>query len=224
MAPYIELKNVSCFTDDGRALFENADLTLESNQKALIIAPIASGKSVLIRLIAGLVKPDVGEVTVLGQDVGKLSAEELNVLRQKMGFVFHDNILISNLKTVENVALPLLYHSRLSYEDAMTKAVDLLGRTGFKGNYWGLPGLLPLYAKKEVAIARALVLKPKIVVCENLWDGLTAEEGAHVSRLLLDYHSSSEDNLLIVTALTDSEAELLKPDRIIRIEGNRIFQ
>ncbi|MBI2412289.1 MAG: ATP-binding cassette domain-containing protein [Deltaproteobacteria bacterium] len=225
MGTLVDIKSVSCYTEAGRPLFEDASLSFSDGERVLIIAPLASGKSVLIRMLAGLSTPDKGTVTVLGEDIAALAKEDLNRLRQRIGFVFHDSVLISNLKVIENVALPLIYHrSSLSYEEAMQGAASLIAETGFRGDLWGLPGMLPLYAKKEIALARALILKPEIVICENLWDGLTDTEKRGLSLLLLKYQESNPGSLLIFTALSDADAPLVRPGRVLRIDGSRIIE
>lgn len=222
MAPLIEIRDVCCYGEDRRIVFDSANLVLNEGEKVLITAPLASGKSLLLRLIAGLSRPDKGAVLIHGIDITKLKLDELNDVRKKMGFVLHDNILISNLKVIENVALPLLYHSPLGYQEAMEKALELLDRAGFRADVWSLPGPLPLYVRKEAAIARALVLEPDIVVCENIWEGLTRSEKEHLSELLLGYHGASTKRLLVITAHGSANAAYIKPDRIIRIEGSRL--
>lgn len=225
MGTIVEIKSISCYTEAGRPLFEDASLSFSSGERVLVIAPVASGKSVLIRMLAGLIKPDKGTVEVFGEDISALARDELNKLRQRIGFVFHDSVLISNLKVIENVALPLMYHrSAISFEEAMQEAARLIEGTGFRGDLWGLPGMLPLYAKKEIALARALVLKPEIVVCENLWDGLTDTEKRSLSLLLIKYQEANPASLLVFTALNEAEASLVRPGRVVRIDGSRITE
>jgi phospholipid/cholesterol/gamma-HCH transport system ATP-binding protein len=223
MPPYIELKGVTFVAGDGRIVFDHADLRLSAGEKVLITGPVASGKSLLVRLVTAQIEPDAGAVELFGAELRGLKPRERNELKKRIGFITQDSVLISNLKVVENVALPLLYHSGLSHEGAMEKAFSLLERSGFSGDPWALPGPLPLYLKREIVAARALALEPDAVVCENPWDGLTEAEKAALSAFLLEYHSTG-NKLLLLTAHNDGDARLIKPDRIIRIEGNRFSQ
>jgi ABC-type transporter Mla maintaining outer membrane lipid asymmetry ATPase subunit MlaF len=218
MPKLVEFKDVG-LKAHGRLVFERACLRLSGHEKVLLTAPVASGKADFVRLLAGLELPDSGVIEVLGVDLSKASQADLSNVRGRMGFIFEENILISNLKVVENVALPLLYHSGLGYGELMEKAEGLLERSGFKGDLWALPGPLPLYAKKEVAVARALALQPKIIVCESMGHGLTDSEKRSIAGLLLDYYESSGDALLIFTADSMEDAGLIRPDRVVRIEG-----
>lgn len=220
----VELINVSSFMESGSAIFEGANLRLKAGERVLITAPVASGKSLFLKLLAGLSRPEKGVVFLFGRDISELDADGLNHARSRMGFVFQENILISNLKVVENVALPMLYHGSMSYEDAMERSFELLDMTGFRGDAWSLPGPLPHYAKKEVALARALALDPDIIVCENIWDFLKDEEKAHVSALLTGYQSRRSGALLIFTANNENDAPYSRPDRVIRIESGSFIE
>lgn len=220
----VELINVSSFMDSGAAIFDSANLRLRAGERVLITAPVASGKSLFLKLLAGLSSPEKGVIFLFGQDIRELGTDGLNQMRSRMGFVFQDNILISNLKVVENVALPILYHSTLEHEEAMKRAFELLEETGFRGDAWSLPGPLPLYAKKEVALARALALDPEILVCENIWDFLKGDEKTHISALLNGYHARKSGALMIFTANNENDAEYSRPDRVIRIESGGFIE
>lgn len=224
MATIIELDKVTCFSEEGRPVFDEADLRLNSGERVLLAAPIASGKSLLVKLIAGLERPVSGRVLLFGQDISELSTDGLNDLRKRMAFIFQENALISNLKAVENVALPLLYHSALSRKESMDRAMQLLDLTGFRADPWTLPGHLPVYAKKEVALARALITEPEALICESFWDWLTEAEKEHLSSLVVRYHRSGPGRLLLFSSVNESDSALLSADRVIKIEANRFAE
>ncbi|MBI1911321.1 MAG: ATP-binding cassette domain-containing protein [Deltaproteobacteria bacterium] len=223
MAQFVEIKELTSYSEDGRAVFENAGLILKGGERVLITAPVASGKSLLLKLLSGIEKPEKGQVLIFGEDTSAIDNEALNRLRSRLGFVFQDNVLISNLKVLENIALPLLYHSNMPYDEVMERALELLDKTGFRGDPWVQPGSLALYSKKEVAVARAMALEPDIIVCESLCEGLTEAEKGQISDLLIKYQENS-NRLLVFTAVNDADAGLLRPDRVIRIEGNRFLE
>ncbi len=224
MPPVIEIDGLTCYAERGRVIFEDAGLVLNAGEKAVITAPLASGKSLLVKILSGIVVPDKGTVRIFGEDIGGLSKDRLNGVRKRMGFVFHDNVLISNLKVIENVALPLLYHTDLPSDEVMERALELLKLTGFAGDIWALPGPLPVYSRKEVSLAKALALDPEVLVCENLSYGLTGEELQNLFDLVIKYQKGRKDSLLLMTALSDAEINLVKPDRAIRIQGNRFVE
>ena len=177
----IELRGITCVSGDGGVVFEDAHLSLYAGERALIAGPPASGKGLLLKLISGLERPLRGEVFLFGKDIHGLKERELNGLRKRMGFVLNDNILISNLKVIENAALPLIYHSGLTYRESMERALELLELAGYRGDPWALPGPLPLYSRKEVCVARALSMEPDIVICESFTEGLTGDEKERLS-------------------------------------------
>lgn len=215
----IELRGITCVSEEGDVMFEDARLSLHSGEKALITGPPASGKGLLIKLMAGLVSPVRGAVLLFGKDIAGLKDDELNGLRKRMGFILADNILISNLKVVENAALPLIYHSGLAYGESMERAMKLLDLVGYRGDPWALPGPLPPYTKKEVCAARAISMEPDIVVCEGFSEGLAGPEKERLATVIAGYHGASPGRLLVLTADDESEAAFFKPDRVVRIEG-----
>jgi len=224
MSSTIELKGVCLYKEDGEVVFDGLDFELSAGEKVLVTGPVASGKGVLVRLLAGTVKPDSGSVIIFGTEAAGLDDEEMNPLRRRMGFVTKGNILISNLKVIENVALPLLYHSELSYDESMERAMELLIESGFTGDPWQLSGPLPPYHKKEVAVARALSMSPDLVVCESISEGLREAEIKCLLELLLKYHADSDERMLLFTAKDDYGAGIMRPDRILRLDGHRLVQ
>lgn len=221
MPALVEFIDVNCCGEDGRVLFGNVSLTLNAGDNLAVAAPMASGKSLLLRLMAGLAKPDKGAVMVFGKDTSLQGAGETRGIRARMGMIFKDTVLISNLKVIENVLLPLLYHSELSYAECMDRARELLGLIGFKGDEWGLPGGLPIYTKKLITVARALAMGPEILLCENLMDGLMDEEKKTAASVILGYLSSGR-RLLVSTTTDESDLALLRPERVIRIQDGRL--
>lgn len=224
MPALVELTNVYAYTGDGRAIFEDVNLSLGSGEKVFLAAPLGSGKSLFLNWLAGMDRPAKGIVRVLGQDISALDADALNGLRRRLGLIIKDNALISNLKVIENCALPLLYHTDMPHDEAMKKARSLLDSTGFAADPWELPGPLPNYARKQIAIARALALDPEIIICENLGDGLTSGERARLFELILGYHAGAGSRLLLVASTDKFDAAFVKPDRVLRIENRRITE
>ncbi len=224
MAVLIELKDVTCFSGDEASFIDGANVKFLSGEKVVVLAPLVSGKGLLIHLVAGLVRPYKGEVYVFGQDITWLDDEAINGIRQKIGFVFPECRLISNLKVIENVALPLLYHSDLTYEECMERALRLLGSAGYRGGVWEQPGHLSPYARKAVATARALAMAPDVVVCEDLTSGLTEPQRSGLAAVTNEYHRTSEGSLLLHITYKESDIDLIRPDRVVRIEGNRLVE
>ncbi len=223
MSVLVEFSGISAYASDGRSLFDGLDLTLLNGEKVLLAAPLASGKSLIIKWMTGLALPDKGTVSVFGTRLAGLSDHALNGIRSRIGVVAHESVLISNLKVVENCALPLQYHLDMPYDDAVDKAMTLLKKAGFTGNPWDMPGNLPMYARKQVVCARALANDPEIVICESLSDGLMPHERDHLFAMLLDYHKAGKGRLCFFTANDLSDEPIIKPDRILKIEQSVII-
>ncbi len=224
MAVLVELKDLTCFSAEQPNFIEGANVKFLSGEKVAILAPLDSIKGLIVKLIAGLVNPYKGEVYVFGQDVAWLDEESLNGLRQKMGFVFPESMLISNLKVIENVSLPLLYHSDLTYDESMERSLRLLGSAGYRGEIWAPPGTLSTYALRAVATARAMAMEPDILICEDLTGGLDAANRAALMAVTTEYHGTRKGSLLLHITYQESDIGLMNPDRVFRIEGNRLVE
>jgi phospholipid/cholesterol/gamma-HCH transport system ATP-binding protein len=224
MAVLIELKDVTSFSGDESSFIDGANVKFLRGEKVVVLGSLASGKGLLIHLVAGLVRPYKGTVYVFGQDITWLDSEAINEIRQKIGFVFPECTLISNLKVIENVALPLLYHSDLAHEECMERALRLLGSAGYRGGVWDQPGHLSPYARKAVAVARALAMDPDIVVCEDLTSGLSEEQRSGLAAVTNEYYETRKGSLLLHITHEESDIDIIRPDRVIRIEGNRFVE
>jgi phospholipid/cholesterol/gamma-HCH transport system ATP-binding protein len=224
MATLIELKDMTCFRGDQHSFIDGANVKFLGGEKVAVLVPSDFARGLITNLIAGLADPDKGEVYVFGQDMAWLDDEALNGLRQKIGFVFPECMLISNLKVIENVALPLLYHSDLTYDECMERSVRLLGSAGYRGEVWVQPGALSLYALRAVATARAMAMEPDILVCEDITGGLGADQRAKIMDVTSEYHGTRKGSLLLHITYQESDIGLINPDRVIRIDGNRFVE
>ena len=224
MAALIELKDMTCFRGDQRSFIEGANVKFLSGEKVAVLVPSDSARGLITNLIAGFVNPYKGKVYVFGQDMAWLDDEARNGLRQNIGFVFPECMLISNLKVIENVSLPLLYHSDLTYDECMERSLRLLGSAGYRGEIWAPPGALSLYALRAVATARAMAMEPDILVCEDITGGLSADQRAKLMDVTSEYHSTRKGSLLLHITYQESDIDLINPDRVVRIDGNRFVE
>ncbi|MEE8185761.1 MAG: ATP-binding cassette domain-containing protein, partial [Thermodesulfobacteriota bacterium] len=122
MTPPIEIKGLFFETEGGITLFEDVNLELRGGEKVAFIGPMSSGKIELFRILSGVAKPKRGDVCLFGQAIGEISRRELDKLRERIGFISLNPNLISNLKVIENVALPILYHTNIPRDDVIEKA------------------------------------------------------------------------------------------------------
>ncbi len=222
MEPVVELRGVTCRSASGKAVFEDADLLLYPGTRVLVTGPVASGYGLLVRLLSGLAQPDEGTVRVFGTPLTGASKDELVQARTRMGVVLGDGALISNLKVIENVALPLMYHTSVASGAALGRAVELLDGVGYSQDKWSLPGPLSAYSQKLVVVARALAMDPPIVIYEGVSAIFSSSEKESIAHALSNYQkAAATERLLLVASSRERDAELIEADRVVRIVDGR---
>jgi phospholipid/cholesterol/gamma-HCH transport system ATP-binding protein len=206
-------------------VFDGVDAKLNAGEKIAIIGPLGSGKSLLMKLMLGLERPERGKVYIFGKDSESLKQQEIYRLRQGIGVVSEKAALISNLKVVENVMLPLQYHTYLRKQEIMERAVSLLRYVGYRGDMWELPGPLIVYTKKSVAMARAMALDPAMMIYDGLVEGLDSIQGQQLLKFADEFHrQNAKDRLSIMMVNDENDLMGMPVDRILRIENRRIVQ
>ncbi len=160
------------------------DLEVRAGEMTLLVGPSGCGKTTLISIIAGLLEPTRGSVSVLGSELGKLSPRRLVAFRAKnIGFVFQQYNLLPTLTAAENVAVPLLI-AGAARRGAVAKARDLLTSVGLGERANSLPSQLSGGQQQRVAIARALIHEPRLLVCDEPTAALDAHSGQMMMELL----------------------------------------
>ncbi|MBI5745615.1 MAG: ATP-binding cassette domain-containing protein [Nitrospirae bacterium] len=220
----IEISGLYYIAGNGIVIFEGVDAGFYSGERVAITGPHGLGKTTLIRLFLGLDKPQKGTICLFGEDIGMLERPELDGLRQGIGVVLEDSGIVSNLKVVENVMLPLQYHTEMTSDNIMERAVFLLDHVGYRGDIWALPGPLPSYTKKTIAFARAISLDPAIMIYDMLLEGLDAVQSSEMLGLVDKFHKEKKDRLSIMTINDERDIKEITLDRILRIENRRILE
>lgn len=187
---------------------------VEKGKTLAIVGPSGSGKTTLLSLLAGLDRPDGGEITISGQALSALNEEKLSHFRgTNMGIVFQQFHLMPQLTALENVCLPLDIHG---VSGAQEKALKALEDVGLKDRAHHLPNQLSGGECQRVAIARATVVEPKILFADEPSGNLDTETGKKVSELLFDLVAKKQMTMILVT----HDLELAsRCDSMIRIEG-----
>lgn len=183
---------------DVRAL-ESVSIDIPSGESVSVMGPSGSGKSTLLHCLAGILRPDAGDVT-LGDEPVSLSSDAARsrIRLTRMGFVFQDGQLLPELPALENVALPLLLQGRPRAE-ALGRAADWLSRLGLGGLERRRPGQLSGGQAHRVAIARALVGQPSVVMADEPTGALDQATGAEVMRVLTAATADAGASLVVVT-------------------------
>jgi putative ABC transport system ATP-binding protein len=175
------------------------DLDVYLGQLTLLVGPSGCGKTTLISIIAGLLEPTAGTVSVLGTDLPSLSGRQKAAFRAKnIGFVFQQYNLLPALTAAENAAVPLVIAGRRRRE-ATDKATSLLEAVGLAARRKALPKQLSSGQQQRVAIARALIHEPRLLVCDEPTAALDAHAGRTVMELLRDVALHSDRAVIVVT-------------------------
>jgi putative ABC transport system ATP-binding protein len=181
-----------------RALCD-VNLTVRAAELTLLVGPSGCGKTTLISIIAGLLTPTAGDVTVFGTEQSKLSPSKLVRFRANhIGFIFQQYNLLPSLTAAENVAVPLLIH-RLPRRDALTQARAMLDEVELSHRANSLPSQLSTGQQQRVAIARALIHGPRLLVCDEPTAALDAHSGKTVLDLLRRVAVKPDRAVIVVT-------------------------
>jgi phospholipid/cholesterol/gamma-HCH transport system ATP-binding protein len=167
-----------------RPLLDRIDLHVPSGARLGLIGPAACGKSVLLKLICGLLAPDAGRIAIDGQDITALDERALMAVRTRVGMLFQNYALFDFMTVADNVAFPLVRRGGLSDDEIATRVSDRLRAVGLAGSESKLPSELSGGMKKRVGIARATVARPEIVIYDEPTAGLDPVTSSKIYDLL----------------------------------------
>lgn len=198
MNKIINIENVTKTYDKGRTrALDNLSLSIDEGDSVAITGPSGSGKSTLLNIIGTLDTPDTGQVEIAGQDVKNI--KDLNTFRREtVGFVFQLHNLIPTLTSVENVELPM-YGTGLKTKQMKERALSLLESVGLGNKANKKPNILSGGERQRVAVARALVNKPKIILADEPTGSLDTENSKIIIKLLQKHQKEIGATLIIVT-------------------------
>jgi phospholipid/cholesterol/gamma-HCH transport system ATP-binding protein len=173
---------------------------LHKGENAVVMGRSGSGKSVLIKIIAGLITPDEGTVKVFGKEVDKIDKKELTELRLKIGFLFQGNALYDSMTVKENLEFPLIRNNRKIPGDKIEEAVkDVLDAVGLTDTINQFPEELSGGQKKRIGIARTLILKPEVIFYDEPTSGLDPITGSEMNDLINEVKERYKTSSIIIT-------------------------
>lgn len=214
----IEFKDVSLQFDDKKIL-DRINLTIDDGETLVVLGGSGMGKSTILRLMIGLLKPTSGDILIDGQNIVHLKEDELNLVRRKMGMVFQYSALFDSMSVGDNVAFGLRQHSDYDEKkigDIVNRKLRMVGLSG-KANY--MPSELSGGMKKRVSLARAIALDPKIILYDEPTSGLDPIMSGTISRLIMNTQKHLACTSVVVTH--DLQSAYLIADRIALLdEGN----
>jgi lipoprotein-releasing system ATP-binding protein len=200
------------------AVLSDVTLALDRGEALAIMGPSGSGKSTLLYLMGALEPPSSGSVMLDGRNPFELRERELAEFRNRhIGFVFQDHCLLPQCSLLENVLVPTLVSPPGDYA---ARAGKLLERVGLSGRLDHKPGELSGGEKQRAAIARALILDPSLVLCDEPTGNLDRESAENVASLLLELHRERQSILVVVTHSAELAAKF---PRRAELTGGRLF-
>jgi phospholipid/cholesterol/gamma-HCH transport system ATP-binding protein len=196
--PLVELRDVRKSYDHNQVL-RGVSLALQKRTTLAVMGGSGAGKTVFLRIVDGLVRPDSGEVSLFGTRIDRLSEEAMLPLRRRTGFVFQSAALFDSLSAFENVAYPLREHTNLSLGEITDRVHRFLSLVGLSGVDDLLPAELSGGMKKRVGIARALVTEPEVVFFDEPTAGLDPTNARLVAELIAELRKGVCDTAIVVT-------------------------
>lgn len=218
MEEVIIVRNL-CKSFGNNHVLKNFNVTVKSGENVVVLGKSGSGKSVLIKCIIGLLRADEGYIELLGEDINKISKEELDIVRMKVGFLFQSNALYDSMTVRENLEFPLRRHSI----NLLQQEVDKLVRNALEDVKLGhtinmMPAELSGGMRKRVALARTLILKPAIILYDEPTTGLDPITSREIIALIKEVQSKYHAASLIISH--DMDCVRMVANRVIMlIEG-----
>lgn len=207
-----------------QVVLNGMDLQVYHGENLVVLGRSGSGKSVLIKIIAGLLKPDSGVVKVLGEEVDQVKGKALQELRMKIGFSFQSSALYDGMTVRENLEFPLVRNRRdLSRKEVDDNISQVLEEVGLLQTIGQMPAELSGGQKKRIAIARMLVLKPQIILYDEPTGGLDPITSVEINNLINKVQQQYKASSIIITH--DLSCARSTGDRIVMLnEGKALRQ
>jgi phospholipid/cholesterol/gamma-HCH transport system ATP-binding protein len=199
------------------------DLTVNRGETLAVLGRSGTGKSVLLKIIIGLQKPDAGSVNIHGQEVTGINLGKLNAIRRKMGFLFQQAALYDSLSVEENVAFPLKHNTHMPESERRDRVNELLESVGMEGDLKKMPSDISGGMQKRVGLARALALDPDILLLDEPTAGLDPITSGEINELILKLQKEHAMASIVVTHDLQS-AKTIAGRLALLNEGNIVIE
>ncbi len=215
----IEITGVSK-SFNGQAVLDDVSLKIEEGQIVVILGASGTGKSVLLKHMIGLIRPDKGSVRINGKEINGYNERQLLDMRRSIGFLFQEGALYDFMNCFDNIAFPLREHTRMKNREIKEKITRVLALLDLKGVEEKMPSELSGGMKKRVALARAIILDAQILFCDEPTSGLDPIRSRDISALIRDL--SREMGCTTIITSHDIQNSLRVADRLILIDQGKI--
>ncbi len=215
----IEIINV-CKSFNSHQVLYNLNLNINDGETTVIIGRSGCGKSVLLKHIIGLLKPDSGQVLIDGKDVARMGEKELSALRMKFGMLFQGAALFDSLSVLENVAFGMIEHTQASRTEIKKRVKECLALVGLKSIEDKRPAELSGGMKKRVGLARAICIRPQIILYDEPTTGIDPIMGDAINDLIIELHNKLKVTSIAVTHDMTSAYKIA--DRIAMLYNGKI--
>jgi phospholipid/cholesterol/gamma-HCH transport system ATP-binding protein len=182
-----------------RAVWRDVTLSLPPGEVSVMLGPSGTGKTVFLKSLIGLIKPDRGRVLVDGVDTAHCTEHQLFQVRKKFGVLFQDGALFGSMNLFDNIAFPLREHTKKTEAEIRRIVTEKMDMVGLAGEERKVPGEISGGMRKRAGLARALVMDPQIILCDEPDSGLDPVRTTYLSQLLIDLNAQIDATILIVT-------------------------
>ena len=204
-----------------QVVLSGVDLSVEHGEMLAVVGPSGTGKSVLIKIITGLLPADSGEVDIDGESMTAASNEkERQNIRGRMGILFQSAALFDSMTLLENVAFPLRYRAKCSEAEIVKRSMSSLAAVGLQGNESALPGEVSIGMRKRVGIARALVTEPEVILFDEPNTGLDPQMGQEIYELIAETHRQFKFTGIVISHEIPEVFQIC--DRVVMLYGGKV--